>query len=249
MDDLDDLATIYRDPDVRRYFPEGTLTSEETRDELEWIIDVYYNRYGFGLWATIYKETGAFIGRCGLLPWTTIIGQGGGPALSAASEHPLGPTRTEAEVAYLLAKDYWGQGLGTEAAQAIVDYGFEQLDLPRLICLFDPANRASARVAGNIGMTFERDVELDGELVPLHAISSERARELRGSLGLRLSVSPRSRRIPCTLLENRDGESLFDIDSCLPYPDTSHFLSPRHCPHDQKRLGPLLDGVRQRSIR
>ena len=62
MNDLDDLALIYRDPDVRRYFPEGTLSYEETREELEWIIDVYYGRYGFGLWATIYKETGSFIG-------------------------------------------------------------------------------------------------------------------------------------------------------------------------------------------
>ena len=53
MNDLDDLALIYRDPDVRRYFPEGTLSYEETREELEWIIDVYYDRFGFGLWATI----------------------------------------------------------------------------------------------------------------------------------------------------------------------------------------------------
>jgi len=183
MDDLDDLAPIYRDPDVRRYFPEGTLSYEETRKELEWIIDVYYGYYGFGLWATIYKETGSFIGRCGLLPWKVTIGQEGDPSLSAASEHPLGLAGSEVEVAYLLAKDYWRQGLGTEAAQAIVDYGFEELHLTRLICLFDPANRASARVARNIGMKFERDVELDGELVPLYSISSERARELRRSRG------------------------------------------------------------------
>lgn len=183
MDDLDDLATIYRDPDVRRYFPEGTLSYEETRKELEWIIDVYYGRYGFGLWATIYKETGSFVGRCGLLPWTITIGQEGDPALIATSEHPPGLAGSEVEVAYLLAKDYWRQGLGTEAAQAIVDYGFEDLHLTRLICLFDPANRASAGVARNIGMMFERDVELDGELVPLYSISSERARELRRSRG------------------------------------------------------------------
>ena len=183
MDDLDDLAVIYRDPEVRRYFPEGILTYEETKEELEWIIDVYYGRYGFGLWGTIYKETGAFIGRCGLLPWTIITGQKGEPALRAPSEHPPGPPGSEVEVAYLLAREYWGQGLGTEAAQAIVDYGFEQLHLPRLICLFDPANEASAAVAENIGMTFERDVKLDGELVPLYSISSERAGELRRSRG------------------------------------------------------------------
>jgi hypothetical protein len=93
MEDLDALAVIYRDPEVRRYFPEGTLTYEETKEELEWIIDVYYGQYGFGLWATLLQETNEFIGRCGLLPWT-IEG------------------RSEVEVAYLLAKPYWGAGAG-----------------------------------------------------------------------------------------------------------------------------------------
>ena len=68
LDDLDALAAIYRDKDVRKYFPEGTLTREQTKEELEWIINVYYGQYGFGLWATTHKETNEFIGRCGLLP-------------------------------------------------------------------------------------------------------------------------------------------------------------------------------------
>jgi len=147
-DDLDALFALYRDPEVRKYFPEGTLTYQETKEELEWIINVYYGQYGFGLWATIHKETGEFIGRCGLLPWTI-------------------EQRPEVEVAYLLAKAYWGQGLGTEAAQAIVQYGFEQLHLSRLICLIDPANHASRRVAEKIGMTLEREVEeIDGDGIP-----------------------------------------------------------------------------------
>ena len=75
--------------------------------------------------------------------------------------HAEGPwtidQRHEVEVAYLLAKAYWGQGLGTEAAQAILHYGFEQLGLLRLICLIDPENQASIKVARNIGMLFEKE--------------------------------------------------------------------------------------------
>jgi ribosomal-protein-alanine N-acetyltransferase len=144
LDDLDALAALYRDPDVRKYFPEGTLTREETREELEWIIDVYYGQYGFGLWATIDRETGELIGRSGLLPWT-IDGS------------------SEVEVAYLLAKAYWGRGLGTEAAKAVLEYGFERLRLSRLICLTHPLNEASIKVAGKIGMTLERETVMDGE--------------------------------------------------------------------------------------
>ena len=62
----------------------------------------------------------------------------------------------DVEVAYMISKDYWGQGYGTEAARAIRNYGFEQLNLSRLICLIDKENVASIKVAQNIGMEFER---------------------------------------------------------------------------------------------
>lgn len=154
LDDLDDLAALYRDPEVRRYFPDGTRTREQTREELEWIIDVYYGRYGYGLWATILKESGAFIGRCGLLPWDI-----GG--------------RTEVEVAYLLDKRHWGRGLATEAGRAIVDHAFATLAVDRLICLIDPANGASRRVAGRLGMTLLWSDYVD-EYGPAHVYAIRR---------------------------------------------------------------------------
>jgi len=140
-DDLDRLFTLYTDPEIRRYFPEGTLTYEETKEELEWFLNGHPKHPELGLWATIHKESNQFIGRCGLLPWT-IEG------------------RYEVEVAYMIAKEYWRQGLGTEAAGAILQYGFEHLGLSRLICMIDPLNKASCRVAENIGMTLEK--EMDG---------------------------------------------------------------------------------------
>jgi ribosomal-protein-alanine N-acetyltransferase len=160
MDDLDALFVLYRDPEVRKYFPEGTLTYEETKEELEWIINVYYGQYGFGLWATIHKETGEFIGRCGLLPWTI-------------------EQRSEVEVAYMLARAYWGQGLGTEAAQAILNYGFEQLQLSRLICLIDRDNQASQKVAQKIGMTFEKEVDDGKGPALLYSTSKQMSNSLR----------------------------------------------------------------------
>ena len=147
-DDLDQLFVLYSDPEIRRYFPEGTLTYEETKEELEWFLNGHPKHPELGLWATILKESNQLIGRCGLLPWT-IEG------------------RYEVEVAYMIAKEYWRQGLGTEAAGAILQYGFEQLGLSRLICLIDPANDASRRVAVKIGMTFERELaEIDGDGLP-----------------------------------------------------------------------------------
>jgi ribosomal-protein-alanine N-acetyltransferase len=139
-EDLDDLFALYRDPEIRRYFPEGTLTYEETKEELEWFLNGHPDHPELGLWATILKENGRFIGRCGLLPWTL-------------------ERRPEVEVAYLLAKEYWRQGLGSEAAQAIVHYAYEQLGLTRLICMIDLGNEGSMKVARNIGMSLERETE------------------------------------------------------------------------------------------
>jgi RimJ/RimL family protein N-acetyltransferase len=138
MDDLDALFALYNNEEVRRYFPEGRLTYDETREELEWFLNGHPSHPELGLWATIYRETGEFIGRCGLLPWTI------------DGHH-------EVEVAYLLDKKFWGQGLATEAAQALVQYGFEHLQLSRLICLIDRENEASIRVATKIGMAFEKE--------------------------------------------------------------------------------------------
>jgi RimJ/RimL family protein N-acetyltransferase len=121
-------------------FPEGTLTRDETREELEWFLDGHPEHPELGLWATIHKPSGRFIGRCGLLPWTI-------------------DDRQEVEVAYLLAREFWGRGLATEAASAIVRYGFGRLALSRLICLIDPANQASIGVAERIGMSLEKQAE------------------------------------------------------------------------------------------
>ena len=154
MDDLDALFALYRDPEVRKYFPEGTLTLEETKEELEWFLNGHPSHPELGLWATIHKETGQFIGRCGLLPWT-IEG------------------REEVEVAYMIAKEYWKQGLGTEAAQGILQYGFEQLHLTRLICLIDRGNQASIKVATNIGMTFEKEVDDGKGLAMVYSIHKQ----------------------------------------------------------------------------
>lgn len=138
LEDLEAYFALYRDPEMRRYFPDGALTLEETREEVEWYLNGHPEHPTLGLWATIHKESGQFIGRCGLLPWT-IDGQ------------------FEVEIAYMIDKTFWGQGLGTEAARGIRDYAFEKLGLNRLICLITPGNLASIRVAEHVGMRFERE--------------------------------------------------------------------------------------------
>ena len=148
MEDVDQYFALYSNPAIMKFIPDAPRNYAETREEVEWFLNGHPRHPELGLWATIYKETGRFIGRCGLLPWT-IAGQ------------------AEVEVAYTLAQEYWGLGLGTEAAAGILRYGFQRLGLSRLICLIDPANRASRRVAEKIGMTLEKELAgIDGDGIP-----------------------------------------------------------------------------------
>ena len=55
-EDLNALFELYRDPEIRRYFPDGTLTFEETREELEWFRHGHPHHPRLGLWATMDIE-------------------------------------------------------------------------------------------------------------------------------------------------------------------------------------------------
>jgi RimJ/RimL family protein N-acetyltransferase len=146
--DLDALFELYRDPEIRRYFPDGTRTYEQTREELEW----FSRGQPLSLWATELKEDGTFVGRCGLLPWTI-------------------DDRDEVEVAYMIGKPWQRRGLATEAASALVRHGFESLGLGRMISLIDPAHAASIAVARRAGMLYERDVFFDGVTSSIYAVA------------------------------------------------------------------------------
>lgn len=146
-EDLQSLYALYRDPEIRRYFPDGTRTLAETKEELEWYLNGHPVHPELGLLATLEKKTGTFIVRCGLLPWT-IDG------------------RNEVELAYLFDKARWGEGLASEACDGIIRYAQSVLGLRRLIALVMPGNEASAAVARKVGMRFEG--EYKGEFGPCH---------------------------------------------------------------------------------
>jgi len=79
----------------------------------------------------------------------------------------------------MIAKPFLRQGLGAEAAQALVRYRFEQLGLTRLIALIDPEHEASIRTAQRAGLRFEREIMMDGVLSAVYAIERHPVQEHR----------------------------------------------------------------------
>ena len=94
---------------------------------------------GFGLYALIYKSNFQLIGYCGFFVQNI-------------------DERQEVEIGYRLATKYWGRGLATEAARALYNYGFQKFGLRRFICLIEPHNQRSIRVAIKLGMELEKSI-------------------------------------------------------------------------------------------
>ena len=135
--DAERLFEIYREPEVLRYFAVGPPdTVDDARAAIRRPL-LRYEEWGFGLWATVLRDTGDLVGRCGLL-------------LQNLDGDP------EIEVAYLIAPAHWGRGLASEASRAIRDYGFGPLKQERLVAIIHVDNERSKRVARSIGMAFDR---------------------------------------------------------------------------------------------
>jgi RimJ/RimL family protein N-acetyltransferase len=140
--DLDDYAAMCADPEVMRYLsPGGAPMSREDAWRQMALFAGHWHLRGFGLWAAEERGTGRFVGRVGL-------------------HYPEGwPDR---EVGWTLSRQFWGQGLATEAARASADHAFRELGWSHLISLILPGNARSIRVAERLGARPAEAVVLRG---------------------------------------------------------------------------------------
>lgn len=115
------------------YAYEGPFDDAEVRGWLDRQL-ARYRDDGFGLWAAVLKESGRFVGQCGL----TVQDCDGVPVV---------------EVGYLFERVYWHRGLATEAAVACRDYAFDVLGADEVFSIIRDTNEASQAVARRNGMT------------------------------------------------------------------------------------------------
>lgn len=133
-EDLDQLFEVCGDSEIMLYVGNGQpLSREQTQKWIEKSQE-NYRKYGFGCLAVAEKEGDRLIGYCGLVN-PTIDG--------------------EAEIIYAFKKQYWGKGLASEAAKAVLDFGLKQCGLRRVVATIDPNNHASIRIVEKWGMRFQ----------------------------------------------------------------------------------------------
>ena len=151
-EDVDVMVRLFANPDFMRFslgvFTERAQTVAFIKKVMGW------DRAGMpSQFAVVPRAEHAIVGYCGFF------------------HHPEVPG--EVEIGYRLDPDYWNRGLITEAARAVRDHGFADLELPRVISLIHPENIPSRRVAEKNGMKVEQKITFRGFPTLVYAVTRE----------------------------------------------------------------------------
>lgn len=136
--DTDDAESVLRylsDQEVMKYYGLEPFDSiNDALDEISWYQSIFEENTGIR-WGITIKNQNEVIGSCGFLNRI--------------------PKHYRSEIGFELSKDYWGQGIASEALKAICKYGFEQLNLQRIEALIEPPNLSSQRLVERLGFIRE----------------------------------------------------------------------------------------------
>ncbi|WP_374828205.1 GNAT family N-acetyltransferase [Mycoplana dimorpha] len=146
--DRDLFHEINSDPEVMAYFPfrRNRAQADELFDRIRGTI----NETGLGFFALALRQNNQAIGFCGL---------------AHTDLEPLLP-KGSAEIGWRLARPFWGKGYATEAASALLAYGFDQRGLEEIVSFAVSENSRSTAVMKRIGMRPDPARDFDHPRVP-----------------------------------------------------------------------------------
>jgi RimJ/RimL family protein N-acetyltransferase len=149
-----ELYELDADPRVMRYIGTGHVrTREDVDDAMRRIPRAYALYPGLGTWRATRRDNGDFVG------WFAL---------------KYVPGTVEVEVGYRLRHAAWGRGYATEGARELVDYGFDELGLFRIIGITHPENVSSRRVLEKAGLVDAGVGYYYGRCVRVHEALRER---------------------------------------------------------------------------
>lgn len=145
--DREGFARLNADARVMEFFP-AALARDESNQMAD-RIEAHFEQHGFGPYAAELVEERGFIGYIGL-------------AIPEFQAH-FTPC---VEILWRLAAEYWGRGLATEGARAVVEHAFGELGMSELVSFTVPANVRSRRVMEKLGMTHDPADDFDHPGLP-----------------------------------------------------------------------------------
>lgn len=157
LDDAPRIQALHHDPRVAEHIG-GDWTDDRSRQFVKGAVE-HWGQYGYGQFVFNLRdeagEAGAFAGRSGL-------------------RHYYMDGQDEIELLYAFDPALWGQGYATEAAVAIVDWGFRHHGFASIVSFTLPDNPGSKRVMEKAGLTFEKEMlRLEPPEFLVHRITRE----------------------------------------------------------------------------
>ena len=146
-EDREPFARLSADPLVMKYYPRAL--SREQSEAFADRVDTAFAENGFGLWAVEVANGPRFAGFVGLAK----------PRFAAHFTPCI-------EIGWRIAAEYWNRGYATEAARAVLAFGFETLLLEEIVAFTVAANLASRRVMEKVGMLHDACDDFDHPLLP-----------------------------------------------------------------------------------
>lgn len=142
-DDCDFIVELLNEPAFQRFIGDKEVRSrDDAREYLRKGPIGSYECHGFGMFLVRNKSDNAPMGMCGLVK----------------REEFDAP-----DVGFAFLRRYWTKGYAAESAIAVLEYGKNILQLPRIIAMVDPDNEASIKLLEKLGMTFASMVRMPGE--------------------------------------------------------------------------------------
>lgn len=133
--DAEDILRYLSDKDVMKHYGlEPFQSIEDALDEISWYQSIVEEKTGIR-WGITLKGEDRVIGSCGFL---NIV-----------------PQHSRSDIGFELHKDFWGQGIAREAVEAVITYGFEQMNLQRIQALIEPPNSSSQKMVERLGFMKE----------------------------------------------------------------------------------------------
>jgi RimJ/RimL family protein N-acetyltransferase len=155
LTDVMEWSLFFKHPESIRFLFIESLGLSSDEAVAQHMIQKQLDRYQdkrYGLQKLIHRESGLFIGCCGLLVQEVNGNQ-------------------EVEVGYHIFPTYWGQGYATEAAKCFIDFAFNQPQITSVISIIDEDNVASIRVAEKNGLTLDSSTRwINNEPVGIYRI-------------------------------------------------------------------------------
>jgi [ribosomal protein S5]-alanine N-acetyltransferase len=139
--DVDELHPLWSSHEVRRYLWDNEVIDRQWTASLVAESLSLFAAHGYGLWGARHHDREELVGFGGFWYFHT-------------------PPKLE--LLYGIAPEHWNRGLASEIAQALVCYGFEELEFSEVWASMDASNVASTSVLKQAGLRFERRAVVDG---------------------------------------------------------------------------------------